>query len=127
MKIENESEILAPAPAPRGMGESVADATAEDVAFMRRALELAAEAEDRDEVPVGALVVRGGEIIAEGFNTREGDKCAVCHAEINAIMSACRALGGWRLPGTTIYVTMEPCAMCAGAIMNARIPRVVMP
>ena len=98
---------------------------AEDIGFMRRAIELAREAEARDEVPVGALVVRDGEIVAEGFNTRESDKCAVCHAEINAIVAACHKLGGWRLPGTTIYVTMEPCAMCAGAIMNARIPRVV--
>ena len=97
----------------------------DDIRFMRRAMELAAEAEALDEVPVGALIVRDGEIISEGYNTRESDKCAVCHAEINAIISACRALGGWRLPGTTLYVTMEPCAMCAGAIMNARIPRVV--
>ena len=99
--------------------------SAEDVKFMRRAMELAAEAESRDEVPVGALIVRGGEIVSESFNTRESDKCAVCHAEINAIVAACRTLGGWRLPETTLYVTMEPCAMCAGAIMNARIPRVV--
>ena len=101
------------------------DVLDDDVRFMRRAMELAREAEKRDEVPVGAVITRRGEIIAEGFNTREGDKCAVCHAEINAITAACRALGGWRLPETVIYVTMEPCAMCAGAIMNARIPRVV--
>ena len=97
----------------------------EDIRFMRRAMELAREAEAIDEVPVGALIVREGKIIAEAYNTREHSKCATHHAEVLAIEHACRALGGWRLPGTTLYVTMEPCAMCAGAIINARIPRVV--
>ncbi len=97
----------------------------DDEKFMRRAIELARLAEAEDEVPVGALAVRDGEIIAEAYNTREGDRCATHHAEILAIEKACRALGGWRLPGVTLYVTMEPCAMCAGAIINARIPRVV--
>ena len=96
-----------------------------DEYFMRRAMELAREAESLDEVPVGALAVRDGRIIAEAYNTRESDKCATHHAEVLAIEAACRALGGWRLPGVTLYVTMEPCAMCAGAIINARIPRVV--
>ena len=96
-----------------------------DEYFMRRAMELAKEAEALDEVPVGALAVRDGRIIAEAYNTRESDKCATHHAEVLAIEAACRALGGWRLPGVTLYVTMEPCAMCAGAIINARIPRVV--
>lgn len=96
-----------------------------DEFFMRIAMELAREAESIDEVPVGALVVRDGEIIATAFNTRESSKCATHHAEILAIEGACRALGGWRLPGVTLYVTMEPCAMCAGAIINARVPRVV--
>ena len=97
----------------------------EDEHFMRRAMELASLAENIDEVPVGALVVRDGKIISEAYNTRESSKCATHHAEILAIERACAALGGWRLPGTTLYVTMEPCAMCAGAIINARIPRVV--
>lgn len=96
-----------------------------DERFMARALELAAEAREADEVPVGAVAVRDGEIIAEAHNTRETTKCATHHAEILAIEEACRRLGGWRLPGVTLYVTMEPCAMCAGAIINARIPRVV--
>ena len=96
-----------------------------DEEYMLRAMELARLAEEEDEVPVGALVVRDGKIISEAYNTREGDKCATHHAEILAIEGACRALGGWRLPGVTLYVTMEPCAMCAGAIINARIPRVV--
>ena len=96
-----------------------------DIKFMRRAMELAREAEKIDEVPVGALIVRDGEIIAEAYNTRENSKCATHHAEILAIERACSALGGWRLPGVTLYVTMEPCVMCAGAIINSRIPRVV--
>ena len=96
-----------------------------DVKYMREALALAKEAEERDEVPVGALIVRDGEIIARASNTRESSKCATHHAEILAIEEACRKLGGWRLPNTTLYVSMEPCALCAGAIINARIPRVV--
>lgn len=96
-----------------------------DVAFMREAMSLAALAEQIDEVPVGALIVRDGEVIARAYNTREHSKCATHHAEILAIEEACRVLGGWRLPGCTLYVTMEPCAMCAGAIINSRIPRVV--
>ena len=96
-----------------------------DLAFMREAMALAKMAEDIDEVPVGALIVRDGKIIAKAYNTRENSKCATHHAEILAIEEACRVLGGWRLPGCTLYVTMEPCAMCAGAIINARIPRVV--
>ena len=96
-----------------------------DIAFMREAMALAKMAEDIDEVPVGALIVRDSKIIAKAYNTRESSKCATHHAEILAIEEACRVLGGWRLPGCTLYVTMEPCAMCAGAIINARIPRVV--
>jgi len=96
-----------------------------DEYFMREAMALAREAEAMDEVPVGALAVRDGEIIATAYNLREHSKCATHHAEILAIEAACRALGGWRLPGVTLYVTMEPCAMCAGAIINARVERVV--
>lgn len=92
---------------------------------MRRAIELARLAEIMDEVPVGALVVRDGAIISEAFNTRENTRCATHHAEILAIEGACESLGGWRLPGCTLYVTMEPCVMCAGAIINSRIERVV--
>ena len=101
------------------------EAINEDISFMREAMSLAAMAEEIDEVPVGALIVRDGRIIAKAYNTREHSKCATHHAEILAIEEACRTLGGWRLPGCTLYVTMEPCAMCAGAIINARIPRVV--
>ena len=96
-----------------------------DIQFMKRAIELARMAEEMDEVPVGALIVRDGVVVSEAYNTREHSRCATHHAEILAIERACKALGGWRLPGVTIYVTMEPCVMCAGAIINARIPRVV--
>ena len=97
----------------------------EDEMFMEEAIKLALLAAERDEVPVGAVAVRDGKIIASAFNIREESKCATHHAEILAIEGACKALGGWRLPGVTLYVTMEPCVMCAGAIVNARIPRVV--
>ena len=96
-----------------------------DEFYMRRAIELALQAQQIDEVPVGAVAVRDGKIIAEAYNTRESTKCATHHAEVLCIERACAALGGWRLPGVTLYVTMEPCCMCAGAIINARIPRVV--
>ena len=96
-----------------------------DEYYMGVAIKLALEAAERDEVPVGAVAVRDGKIIAEASNMREESKCATHHAEILAIEAACRALGGWRLPGVTLYVTMEPCAMCAGAIVNSRSPRVV--
>ena len=92
---------------------------------MEAAIEEALAAERIDEVPVGAVVVLDGQIIARAHNTRESTKCATHHAEILAIEEACRKMGGWRLPGVTLYVTMEPCVMCAGAIVNARIPRVV--
>ena len=96
-----------------------------DEIFMEEAIKLALEAAERDEVPVGAVCVRDGKIISMASNTREESKCATHHAEILAIEAACRALGGWRLPGVTLYVTMEPCVMCGGAIINSRIDRVV--
>ena len=97
----------------------------DDEKYMEEAIKLALQAAEMDEVPVGAVAVRDGKIIAAAFNTRETSKCATHHAEILAIEEACRTLGGWRLPGVTLYVTMEPCAMCAGAIVNSRIERVV--
>lgn len=96
-----------------------------DEKFMREALALAQAAADEGEVPVGCVVVRGGEIVGRGRNRREGAKSALAHAEIEAIAEACRKLGGWRLWQCTLYVTLEPCPMCAGAIINARLPRVV--
>ena len=97
-----------------------------DEYFMREAMRLASLAAEIDEVPVGALIVKDGEILARAYNTRETSKCATHHAEVLAIEECCRVMGGWRLPGVTLYVTMEPCAMCAGAIVQARIPKVVM-
>ena len=91
---------------------------------MREALRLAREAFEDGEVPVGAVVVRKGEIVGTGRNRREKAKNALCHAEIEAINAACTALGGWRLWECELYVTLEPCPMCAGAIVNARIPQV---
>ena len=96
-----------------------------DRRFMQAALEEAKNAANEGEVPVGAVIVRSGEVIATGRNRRETGKNALAHAELEAIDNACRALGGWRLPGCTLYVTLEPCPMCAGAIINARIERVV--
>ena len=92
--------------------------------YMRRALELARIAFDRGETPVGAVIVRNGEIVSEGINGREFGKNALYHAEISAINSACKKLGGWRLCECDLYVTLEPCPMCAGAIINARIKNV---
>ena len=92
--------------------------------LMEKAVSLAKECLEEDEVPVGAVVVRNGEIVGEGRNRRERDKNALAHAEIEAINNACRTLGGWRLWKCKLYVTLEPCPMCAGAIVNARIPEV---
>ena len=97
----------------------------EDIRFMEEALALAREAADAGEVPVGCVIVRKGEIVGRGRNRREKGKSALAHAEIEAISQACANLGGWRLWECTLYVTLEPCPMCAGAIINARIPRVV--
>lgn len=96
-----------------------------DEKYMYEALLEAEKARDEDEVPVGAVIVRNGEIIARAYNTREKDKNALYHAEIKAIDEACKLLHGWRLVGCTLYVTLEPCPMCAGAIINSRIERVV--
>lgn len=97
----------------------------QDEKYMLLALDKAKKAEGEDEVPVGAIIVRGGEIIASAYNTREYGENALYHAEIKAIDEACKKLGGWRLVGCTMYVTLEPCPMCAGAIINARVERVV--
>ena len=96
-----------------------------DTDFMRQALALGAQAAGLGEVPVGCVITCDGEIVGRGFNRRESARHALAHAELLAIDEACRALGGWRLWRCTLYVTLEPCPMCAGAIINARIPRVV--
>ena len=92
--------------------------------YMTQALELARQAGALGEIPVGAVVVKDGAVIGRGFNRRETDHDATAHAEVLAIREACRTLGGWRLDGCALFVTLEPCPMCAGAILNARIPRV---
>lgn len=96
-----------------------------DLYFMQLAIEEAKKAFDELETPVGAVIVHNGEVIASGRNRRETNKNALCHAEVEAIHNACKRLGGWRLPQCTLYVTLEPCPMCAGAIINSRIERVV--
>ena len=97
----------------------------QDEVFMEAALALAREAFAEGEVPVGCVIVRNGQVVGRGRNRREKFRNALCHAEIEAINDACRNLGGWRLWDCTLYVTLEPCPMCAGAIVNARIPLVV--
>ena len=97
----------------------------DDLYFMDQALELARQAAAEGEVPVGCVIVRRDQIVGRGRNRRETGRTALGHAEIEAIHDACTSLGGWRLWDCTMYVTLEPCPMCAGAIINARIPRVV--
>lgn len=92
--------------------------------YMNEALALAREAGVAGDVPVGCVIVREGEIIARGRNRREEDQNALAHAELQAIEEACRVLGGWRLSDCKMYVTLEPCPMCAGGIISARIPEV---
>lgn len=96
----------------------------DNVYFMKEALKEAKIAFDKGEVPVGAVIVRNNEIIAKGHNKRETNKNAIFHAEVDAINNACNKLKGWRLWDCSLYVTLEPCPMCAGAIINAHIPNV---
>ena len=100
-------------------------ASAQDESFMRVALELAGKAEQAGEVPVGAVVVKDGEVVGRGFNRVISDSDPSAHAEIVALREAGRAAGNYRLPGTTLYVTLEPCAMCVGAMIHARVERLV--
>lgn len=93
--------------------------------FMREAIKLAELAESQGEVPIGAVIVKNGEIIASGYNRRETEKNALLHAELCAIGEACKKLASWRLEGCDLYVTLEPCPMCAGAIINSRIEHII--
>lgn len=93
--------------------------------YMKEALKLAKRAAKLGEVPIGCVIEYNGKIIGKGYNRRKTDKSALSHAEITAIKQACKALDDWRLEGCTMYVTLEPCQMCAGAIVQARIPRVI--
>lgn len=101
------------------------DQQQKDAYFMGLALTLARRAASLGEVPVGAVVVRDGEVVGEGYNLRESGKSALAHAELIAIRDACRRLGGWRLWQCDLYVTLEPCPMCTGAAINSRLVRVV--
>ena len=105
------------------MGTGVA--SAQDLMFMDLALEEARQAAREGEIPVGAVLVRKGQVVARAHNRREQDRDATAHAELLAIRRACEKLGRWRLTDCTLYVTLEPCPMCAGAIWNARIGRLV--
>lgn len=97
----------------------------EDEKFMKEAIRQARKAEALGDVPIGCVIVRDGRIIARGYNRRNKDKTVLAHAELLAMRKACRKEGDWRLEECTMYITLEPCQMCAGAIVQARIPRVV--
>lgn len=97
----------------------------DDNTWMRRALTLARQAEAEGEVPVGAVILRDGEVLGEGYNRPVAGHDPTAHAEIQALRAAAARVGNYRLPGTTLYVTLEPCVMCAGAIIHARVQRVV--
>ena len=97
----------------------------EDKKYMKEAIRQAKKAWKLEEVPIGCVIVHEGKIIGRGYNRRTADKNVLAHAEIQAIRKACRKMGDWRLEDCTLYVTLEPCQMCAGAIVQARIPRVV--
>ena len=115
---------LCPRPRPRPRPLSTAEKL-DDERYMREALRLANEAASRGDVPVGALVVLNGAIIGTGFNIRERRADPAGHAEIVALRDACRSTQRWRVDGATLYVTLEPCPMCAGALVNARVRRLV--
>ena len=97
----------------------------EDLKYMKQAIRLAKKAADGGDVPIGCVIVYEGKIIARGYNRRNADKTTLAHAEILAIKKASKVMGDWRLENCTMYVTLEPCQMCAGAIVQARIPRCV--
>lgn len=97
----------------------------EEERYMREAIRQARKAWKLQEVPIGCVIVKDGKIIARGYNRRNTDKNTLAHAELQAIRKASRVVGDWRLEGCTMYITLEPCQMCAGAIVQARIPRVV--
>lgn len=105
--------------------ETVPVYTQEDVKYMKEAIKQAKKACKLTEVPIGCVIVYDGKIIARGYNRRNTDKTTLGHAEITAIKRASKVMGDWRLEGCTMYITLEPCQMCAGAIVQARIPRVV--
>lgn len=106
-------------------GEMEEKCLSDDKKYMRQAIRQAKKARDNQDVPIGCVIVYDGRVIARGYNRRNVDKSALAHAEILAIKKASKYIGDWRLEDCTMYVTLEPCQMCAGAIVQARIPRVV--
>ncbi len=96
-----------------------------DTYFMQEAIKEALKAREIMEVPIGAVIVKDNKIVGRGYNKKETQKDATLHAEIIAIKDACKNLGGWRLPNCTMYVTLEPCSMCTGALVNARVDRLI--
>lgn len=111
--------------APSAMSDDLLKPSDEDAHWMRRALDLAARAQAAGEVPVGAVVIRDGVVLGEGHNAPVGSCDPTAHAEILALRAAARSAGNYRLPGSTLYVTLEPCAMCVGALIHARVSRLV--
>ena len=127
MKYDPDRPIKVKKALPEGIADRLPDGIADETSrrefFMREALKAASMSLDSGDIPVGCVIVRHNEIVSAGFNRREKERCATLHAEIGAIEDACRALGGWRLVACEMFVTLEPCPMCAGAIANARIPK----
>ncbi|MBQ7670699.1 MAG: nucleoside deaminase [Clostridia bacterium] len=128
MKYDVDRPIKANKELPYGIADRLPEGIDDEIKrrefFMSQALLMAKRSLESGDVPVGCVVVRHNEIIAAACNEREKEKSALCHAEATAIDRACRALGGWRLVACELYVTLEPCPMCAGAIANARVPKV---
>jgi tRNA(adenine34) deaminase len=126
MKFPRAVAAMRHAPGPRHDGPVTAAPTApDDERWMRRAIAEAERARGHGDVPIGAVVVHGGEVVGAGHNERELRQDPTAHAEVIALRAAAAALGSWRVLDSTLYVTLEPCAMCAGAIVLARVPRVV--
>ena len=127
MKYDENRPIKADKHLPEGVADRLPDGVTDETErrefFMREAIKLAKTSLDSGDVPVGCVIVRHNEIIAAACNEREKEKCATSHAETLAVERACRALGGWRLVACEMFVTLEPCPMCAGAIANARVPK----
>lgn len=121
LRAKEEKRLREEAEAQKAMQEQ----KKQDEKYMGQALKLAQKATELDEVPIGCVIVHDGKVIARGYNRRNTDKSTLAHAEIAAIRKASRKLADWRLEECTMYVTLEPCQMCAGAIVQARIPRVV--
>jgi tRNA(adenine34) deaminase len=124
----NKGVIFSPgqiAPLPTLCYNAAVIVTVDDAGWMREALTEAAQALAHGDVPVGAVAVRDGQIVGRGHNRKEADRDPTAHAEIIALQEAARTLGGWRLVGVTLYCTLEPCPMCAGAMLSARLPRLV--